>query len=397
MDHNLKDAMPSGSSSWMTAAVALITLFMLGAGGYFLYLYAGTILQHGPSMPAWLLLLLALVGGAASFFSPCSIAITPAFLAYLSGGSASSKETAEPSRRSLFTTAGLVALGIIAFYAVAGALIGALGNVVYNYLIYFIPAVGAVFLLLGALILSRRSEVLAFAERWNPANRFYEHHEAVRPSTQVRSKRTLLSFGLAYGAASHTCSLPIFLGIMLIPLVAGNYLLAALSVLFYGSAIALLILVMTILGRKAFASLRHIGPWLMRATAFLFLGTGIFLIYYFTHNFGPYRDSGTLAKTAIARSEPTFQLTEGGGATGYPYMPRTIVIPTDQHVRLAITDHIGGCLLQTIFEGLGSGGRDVQITVPVGKTVTISLYAPHSGVYQYHCGGNMYSGTIIAK
>lgn len=400
MDQQSEPAKSSGASSWIVAATAVTVLLCLGIGGYFLYLYAGSILQQGRSLPPTLLLLLALLGGAASFFSPCSIAITPAFLAYLSGGAIPAKDETNHARhtsRSLFSTAVLVALGIVVFYALAGAIIGAVGNVAYNYLIYLLPAVGAAFLLLGALLWSGRSGMLAFVERWNPANRIHERHEAARPYETPQSKRTLFSFGIAYGAASHTCALPIFLGILLIPLIAGNYLLAALSVLLYGSAIALLILVMTLLGRKAFAGLRHLGPWLMRATAVLFLFTGVFLFYYFARNFGPYLASGATAKIVAGASEPLFHLTEGGGASGYPYAPRTLVLPAHRPVRVAVTDHIGGCLLSTIFEGLGSKGRAVQITVPVGETRIAELYAPRAGRYRYHCGGDMYSGTIVAK
>ncbi|TAL72040.1 MAG: hypothetical protein EPN78_11900, partial [Rhodanobacter sp.] len=189
--------------------------------------------------------------------------------------------------------------------------------------------------------------------------------------------RTLFSFGFAYGAASHTCSLPIFLGILLLPLVAGNYVLAVLSVLVYGLAIAVLVVVMLLLGQRVFAATRRAGAWLMRIAAVLFIGTGAFLFYYFAQNYGAYLNPAPVASVAAATPGHRYQLTEGAGSTGYPYQPRTLAIPARQPIQVAITDHIGGCLLSTIFEGLGPGGNSVEVTVPVGTTRVVPLYAPH--------------------
>ena len=383
-------------SNWSLPAGAAATLLLMAVAGYFLYLHAGAILQQGQTLPPLLIVGLALVGGAASFFSPCSIAITPAFLAYLTVGTPPDKDARIPSRSVVFA-AGLVALGIVAFYGAAGVLIGMVGSIAYNYLIYFIPVVGVAFILLGVLLLLGRSGVLAFIERWNPMNRRYARREIGAPMSGRRRKRALVSFGFAYGAASHTCSLPIFLGILLLPLVAGNYPLAMLSVFAYGFAVAILVVVMMLLGQRVFVALRRTGPWLMRLTAVLFIGTGGFLFYYFGQNFGAYVSPAQASPATLATPGHRYALTEGADATGYPYQPRTLVIPAGQSVQVAVTDHIGGCLLRTIFEGLGSAGHAAEITVPVGTTRVIQLYAAHPGRYAFHCGGDMYSGTVVAQ
>ena len=387
------NALPNG---WIGPASAAAALLLMGIAGYELYLHAGALLQQGRTLPPALILGLALVGGAASFFSPCSIAITPAFLAYLTVGTPPGKDASSASP-SLVFAAGLVALGIVVFYAIAGVIIGLVGNIAYNYLIYFIPVVGVAFILLGAMILLDRTGILSFLERWNPMNRRYARQEAGPPKAGTPGKRALVSFGFAYGAASHTCSLPIFLGVLLLPLVAGNYPLAMLSVFVYGLAIALLVVVMMLLGQRVFAALRRAGAWLMRVTAFLFIATGGFLFYYFAQNYGAYLDQAPASPAAAAMPKPRYLLTEGADATGYPYQPRTFVIPAGQTVRVAVTDHIGGCLLSTVFEGLGPGGYAAEITVPVGETRVVQLFAPHPGHYTFHCGGHMYSGTVVAQ
>ena len=160
---------------------------------------------------------------------------------------------------------------------------------------------------------------------------------------------------------------------------------------------AFLVLVMVLLGHRVFAALRRAGPWLMRVTAVLFIGTGAFLFGYFAQNFGASLAQAPMTSATPAATGQTYHLTEGTDATGCPYKPRTFVIPARQTVQVTITDHIGGCLLRPVFEGLGLNGRAAEVGVPVGETRTVSLYVPHPGNYSFHGGENMYSGTVTAR
>lgn len=383
--------------AWSLAIVSTLALAALGAAGYLLYLHAGDWLARAHTLPAGWLLGLAVVGGAASFFSPCSIAITPAFLAYIAQ-SPPSASSGQGGKRNL-TAAAQVALGIVLFYLLAGAVIGLLGNAVYNVMIYFIPVVGALFVALGVVLFTGRAGWLARIGQWNPFNRIYDRTET---GAGTRGGASMVGFGVAYGAASHTCSLPIFLGVLMVPLIVGNYPLAVASVLAYGIAMAVLVVVMMALGQRVFGFLRRLGPWLMRLTALLFIGTGVFLFYYFAQSdglvqAGPSGVERSPAKVVMASSVPMLHLLEGSTATGYPYRPRTLRIPAGRPVNVAITDHVGGCLLRTVFVGLGPSGTDASISVPVGHTRTVTLYAPRAGRYAFHCGGNMYSGTVQAQ
>ncbi|HEX7326286.1 MAG TPA: cytochrome c biogenesis protein CcdA [Rhodanobacteraceae bacterium] len=370
-----------------------LALLVLGAGGYVAYLHAGALFASARTLPPVLLLALALIGGAASFFSPCSIAITPAFLAYLVSGKLPDTG-GQPSPARLHRVAVEVAVGIVAFYAIAAAILALIGNIVYNFLIYLLPLVGVVFVALGGLLFFGRANWLSAVGRANPMNRLYERYET---PAQNRGALSTLGFGFAYGATSHTCSLPIFLGILVVPLVAGNYALAAASILLYGAAIAALVIVMMLLGQQVFVAWRRQGARLMRLTALLFVATGGFLFFYFAQSYGAFAQATPLAslRSATARPAVTRQLVEGQGA--YPYVPRTLTIPVDQPVRLAVTDHIGGCLLETVFDGLGPSGSDVAITVPVGATRDVTLRAPHPGRYAFHCSIGMYAGTVVAQ
>lgn len=272
----------SGRVATLRTGLLLALLVAVFWAGAWLYVHVGgRLFAHASTLPAPLLLALALVGGAASFFSPCSIAITPSFLLYLLG----EEQAGVSERRRALRSASLVAVGVVSFYALAGALVGALGAVVYNYLVYLVALVGLAFLGLGYLLLSGESgRLVALAER-NPANRYYEGMIARR---SLAGGGRLYAFGWAYGAASHTCALPIFLGIVLVPLTSGAYWLAAGTTLVYGAAIALLLVGLAVVGEGVLAGVRRrlLGHYLQLATGVLFAATGAYLVYYFLKNYG---------------------------------------------------------------------------------------------------------------
>ena len=279
-------ARDSKSVALTRAAVAITALIALFAGGYWVYTHVvGRLFfqaQSAAILPTGLILALAVLAGAASFFSPCSLAITPAFLTYFV--ESETHRAAGSGKPRLFPAALMIAAGIVAISLVAGALVGAIGAVVYNFLIYLIPIVGAVFVLLGALMLAGRGSTLAGASRFLPGHRYYENALDERGA---KNRGQLFAFGVAYGAASHSCTLPIVIGILMLPIVAGSYWLAGVAMLIYGVSLAALMLLMLTLGQPTVLAMRRgLGPYLQYVIGGLFLVTGGYLFHYFWVNYG---------------------------------------------------------------------------------------------------------------
>jgi len=255
---------------------ALIGLGLVAAAGYVLYArFGAAIVQAAHGVIALPVLLgLAVVGGAASFFSPCSIVFAPTFL-MVTG-------SAEDSRRSLIGRAAWVALGIVAFYGVVGWMVGLVGAAVYGALAYLIPALGVVFLWLGASVLAGRTGVFDRLGRMNPALLGYESASGSQPG----GRKSLFGVGVLYGAGAHGCSLPIFLGIVLAPLAAGNIGAAILTILVYGLSLAAFLLLTVTLGRQAMPVKGHLwGEQAQRASGWMFALIGLYLLVYFAKDF----------------------------------------------------------------------------------------------------------------
>ena len=253
--------------------LALAALSIVAVAGFLLYALLGNAIvraAQGTVVPLPVLLGLAVVGGTASFFTPCSIVFAPTFLVMMG--------SAEDSRSKLLGRAMWVAFGILLFYALLGLVVGSVGAAIDGALLYLIPVLGVAFLLLGVLILTGRTGFMERLGQLNPALASYERTSASRPA---RSS-SLLSLGILYGAGAHGCSLPIFLGIVLVPLAAGNILAAALTILVYGAALALFLLVTVALGRQAMpAKGRLWGQKVQQATGWLFAFLGVYLVLYF--------------------------------------------------------------------------------------------------------------------
>ena len=94
---------------------------------------------------------------------------------------------------------------------------------------------------------------------------------------------------------------------------------------------------------------------------------------------------------------PVFRIIEGKAHSVYPYSPTVLTIPAHRTIAVMVTDYLGGCGLVTVFPGLGAHGGTARLRVPIGQTRTVILHASKPGRYRYHCAGDMYFGTIVAR
>lgn len=244
----------------------LALLFLAGYVFYARFASAITGAASGPHVALSLLVGAAVLGGVASFFSPCSIVFAPSLL--LTTGK-------EGGRTSPVGRALLVGIGILAFYGAAGTAVGVFGELAYPIMAWLIPIFGLLFLGLGALVLTGRG---AFA------GRFF----SLRAASPVAPDRPLplVGYGLVYGAAAHGCSLPIFLGILLTPLAAGDPSMTVLVTLVYGAAMTLSLTGVAVWGRDFVMPTggRLWGYRIHEAMGVLFLLMGGYLVVYFLRN-----------------------------------------------------------------------------------------------------------------
>jgi|BEDMetMinimDraft_1075159.scaffolds.fasta_scaffold01176_3 hypothetical protein len=109
------------------------------------------------------------------------------------------------------------------------------------------------------------------------------------------------------------------------------------------------------------------------------------------------QNSGVISQSQIPPGTPVYHIVEGQPGYPYAYYPDNLTIPADRIVVIALTDNLGGCALETIFQGLGVHGGNAVVNVPVGATKYVEIFAPTPGTYIFHCGAYMSYGYITAE
>lgn len=213
---------------------------------------------------------LALISGFLTFLTPCGFAMLPAYISYYLGRDNQPKSL--PWKKRLFkglTFGFLAGLGIITIFSLLGVVIVVLGNAIKP-LIPWLTILGALFIIaLGFLMLTKRNFSISLP---------FQLGGAAKPG------QNFYSFGIIYGLAVMSCSLPIFLAVTLGALSAGGIQGGLFVFVLYATAAAVsMILFSLILSIIREAILRWLGkifPYFQKAAAFVIIVAGIYLIYY---------------------------------------------------------------------------------------------------------------------
>ncbi|MBI4233800.1 MAG: cytochrome c biogenesis protein CcdA [Chloroflexi bacterium] len=207
--------------------------------------------------------------------NPCGFAMLPAYIAYHLG---LGDEQVNPLVRGARALAlGLAATaGFVVLFGVVGLVISAGGMALTRVFPIWGFVVGAGLILLGLwLLFTRRHIGVMVAGR------------VMRPGGG-RGVRDLFLFGIAYGIASLSCTLPVFLVVVGSALAAGGYLAGIAQFVSYGLGMGAVLVAVT-LGVVYFRGvvglgLRRLTPYVERIGALALVGAGSYLIYYWTKN-----------------------------------------------------------------------------------------------------------------
>jgi cytochrome c-type biogenesis protein len=136
--------------------------------------------------------------------------------------------------------------------------------------------IGGALILLGLWTLAGRSLYFGFFERFAGC---------VGDPTNV-SARGFFLFGLAYGAASLSCTLPVFLAVVGSGISAGGFLAGAEQFLGYGLGMASVLMALTLalafFKQGLVARLRKAVPYVQLASAVLLVLAGAYMIFYWS-------------------------------------------------------------------------------------------------------------------
>jgi len=211
---------------------------------------------------------LGFLAGIGGFFAPCAFALFPAYVSYYL--SASGEQAS--ARRSLGL--GLAcAAGAALFFALVGIAITLVGGVVSPYLIATKPVIALAVVVLGvAQVLDVRMPSLALPLR-------------VTVDGRVPVSAAVFLYGFGYALASTGCTLPLYVSITVLPLTSGFSGAALLTFLAFALAMAVLMLITTLLvglaRRELLGTFQQWTGSIKRGSGVVLILAGLYLGYYY--------------------------------------------------------------------------------------------------------------------
>ncbi|CAA9440181.1 MAG: Cytochrome c-type biogenesis protein CcdA (DsbD analog) [uncultured Rubrobacteraceae bacterium] len=220
--------------------------------------------------------------GMIAAVNPCGFAMLPAYLSLYLGAKEDQFAKRSPAVRMLraLLVGATVSLGFIFLFGLAGIVISAGGNALLGVMPTLAILIGAALILLGLWTLAGRGLYFGVFERF--AGR-------VGDPTDV-SVRGFFLFGLAYGAASLSCTLPVFLVVVGGGISAGGSLAGAGQFLGYSlgmaSVLVALTLALALFKGSIVARIKRAVPYAQLASAVLLVLAGAYMIFYWSSSNG---------------------------------------------------------------------------------------------------------------
>jgi cytochrome c-type biogenesis protein len=218
----------------------------------------------------------AFSAGMVSSVNPCGFAMLPAYLGlYLGDSKNDGDERGLASRLQRAVLVGTtVTAGFVVMFAIVGVPIGLGARGIVGAFPWVGLSIGVVLAIVGTYILSGG----------NLYNNFAMRLSSRMGNANNNSVRGYFTFGLGYGTASLSCTLPIFLAVIGGTFTADTFLDTLLQFLLYGFGMGTVILLLTVgmaVARGAMVgSLRRVLPYVGTISAVMLLVSGAFIVYY---------------------------------------------------------------------------------------------------------------------
>ncbi|MFQ5341543.1 MAG: cytochrome c biogenesis CcdA family protein [Anaerolineae bacterium] len=271
----------------ISVGIALLALLVAAVGGLLTGTGVGAVTGFVESMVAasntflgnaadLIPLGYAFGAGMVATVNPCGFAMLPAYLGlYLGTGDARGQEGATLQRvGQALVVSVLVTAGFVLLFGVAGLLISAGARAIIGYMPWVGLAIGVLLVGTGAWILGGGNLYLGVGDRLAA--------EVGRPN-QTSVKGYFL-FGLSYGLASLSCTLPVFLTVVGGTVAASGFLGASFQFVMYalgmGFVILLLTLGMALFKEAVVGTIRRGLPYVKTVSAILLIVAGAYIVYY---------------------------------------------------------------------------------------------------------------------
>lgn len=233
----------------------------------------------------------AFVAGTVATVNPCGFALLPAYLARRVGAEDGTRRSADAVSRAL-VVGGVTTAGFMLVFGTIGTAIGLGARELTRALPWAGLVIGVALVLAGAAVLA--------------GGHLRIHLPQLRYGGARAGLRGDVLFGIGYGTASLSCTLPIFLAATG-SAVTGSLAGSAFTFLAYAAGMGTILTALAVaaaLSQQGLArALRHLVPYVNRASGALLLLAGAYVVYYWAFFLLPGSDTRTSGRSLIDRGE----------------------------------------------------------------------------------------------
>lgn len=214
--------------------------------------------------------------GIVAAVNPCGFAMLPAYLSLYLGSQEEGFEKRSAAGRVLRAAliGGVVSLGFVLLFGLAGVIVAAGGNAILGSMPWVGAVIGVGLVVMGLWMLAGRTLYAGVFERL----------AARVGDPKSVGVRGFFLFGLAYGLASLSCTLPVFLAVIGGGLTAGSFASGAGQFVSYGlgmtSVLMVLTLALALFKTGVVSRLRGVVPYVQILSAALLVVAGSYIVFY---------------------------------------------------------------------------------------------------------------------
>jgi cytochrome c biogenesis protein CcdA len=215
----------------------------------------------------------AFAAGMVAAVNPCGFVLLPAWLsAYVSDRVAAAG--GRPVRHSISVALSLTG-GIVGLFLVVGAVVASVSGSFILAFPWIGLGLGVLLTAIGGVAVAGHGFHVPLVDHWTA--------RLARGETGT-SARSYAKYGVVYGLASLSCTLPAFLAVIATSLLSGGYLAALAQFVMFGVGMAAVLATMTVLvgwlAGRAQGALRRFSRHAIRVSGVLLLLAGGYLVYY---------------------------------------------------------------------------------------------------------------------
>ncbi len=219
---------------------------------------------------------LAFGAGLVATMNPCGFAMLPAYLSYFMGLGDDGETSRPAAMRRALVIGGVMSAAFLLVFGVFGLAITAGFRAVIDWIPWIALGIGVLVTALGIAMLFGYELTVSLPR--------------AKRASKGKGMRSVFGFGLSYGVASLSCTLPVFLSVVATQLTASTFVSGVATFVVYGLGMSMMLVAVTLVmafGKQSIVAwLRSSARYINRVAGGVLVVAGAYIVWFWGTNLG---------------------------------------------------------------------------------------------------------------